>query len=165
MLLVGFKYYLSTKCLLTNGSMKNGKSALKLQWNNRLKITVRHLSHFAQPVKWLWQQKSIYYDRMRIVDYVKISWRLSDKTKRVVSVKSVHTMQFLHQIISHFISFGRHTVCSIFHVTWTTFTFNTNQLEMVLAYVMWLWLIALLMCTLKWLSSIEIQCHKGLILI
>ena len=28
-------------------------------------------------------------------------------------------------------------------------------------YVMWLWLIALLMCTLKWLSSIEIQCHKG----
>ena len=31
MLLVGFEYHLSVKCLLTNGSMKNRKSALKLQ--------------------------------------------------------------------------------------------------------------------------------------
>ena len=50
---------------------------------------------------------------------------------------------------------------SMFHVSWITFKFNRNQLETVLAYVMWLWLIALLMCTLKWLSSIEIPCHKG----
>ena len=49
----------------------------------------------------------------------------------------------------------------MFHVTWTTFKFNRNQLGMVSAYVMWLWLIALLMCTLKWLSNIEIRCHKG----
>ena len=48
----------------------------------------------------------------------------------------------------------------MFHVTWTTFKFNRNQLGTVLAYVMWLRLIALLMCTLKWLSSIEIQYHK-----
>ena len=49
------------------------------------------------------------------------------------------------------------------HVTWTTFKFkfNKNELGMVSAYAMWLWLIALLMCTFKWLSSIEIQCHKG----
>ena len=50
----------------------------------------------------------------------------------------------------------------IFHVSWTSFKFNRNQLGTVSAYVMWLWLIALLMCTLKWLSSIEIHCHKGL---
>ena len=52
-------------------------------------------------------------------------------------------------------------IYSMFHVTWTTFKFNRNQLGTVLAYVMWLWLIALLMCTLKWLSSTEVQCHKG----
>ena len=38
MLLVGFKYYLSVKCKLTNGSMENGKSALKLQWHDRLRL-------------------------------------------------------------------------------------------------------------------------------
>ena len=48
----------------------------------------------------------------------------------------------------------------MFHVTWTTFKFKRNQLGTVLAYVMWLWLTARLMCTLKWLWSIEIQCHK-----
>ena len=31
MLLVGLKYYLSAICMLTNDSMKNEKSALKLQ--------------------------------------------------------------------------------------------------------------------------------------
>ena len=51
--------------------------------------------------------------------------------------------------------------CSMFHVTWTTFKFNRKQLGTVSAYVMWLWLIALLMWTLKWLSSVEIQYHKG----
>ena len=49
---------------------------------------------------------------------------------------------------------------SMFHVTWTTFKFNRNQLRTVSAYVIWLWLIAFLMCTLKWLSSIEVQCRK-----
>ena len=49
----------------------------------------------------------------------------------------------------------------MFHATWTTFKFNRNQLGTVSAYAMWPWLIALLMWTLKWLSSIEIQCHKG----
>ena len=48
----------------------------------------------------------------------------------------------------------------MFHVTWTTFKFNRNRLGTVSAYVMWLWLIALLMCTLKWLSTTETQCHK-----
>ena len=67
------------------------------KWNKNIsrqkktaQITVRRLSHFVQPVKWLWQQKSIYYDCMCIVDYVRISKRLSDnicKTKGVVSVK------------------------------------------------------------------------------
>ena len=33
-----FKYYLSDKRMLTNGSMKNGKSALKLQRHNRLRL-------------------------------------------------------------------------------------------------------------------------------
>ena len=51
-------------------------------------------------------------------------------------------------------------IYSMFHVTWTTFKFNRNQMGTVSAYVMWVWLISLLMCTLKWLSSIEIQCHK-----
>ena len=46
MLLVGFKYHLSDKCLLTNGLMKNGESAVTQQ----IQITVRHLSHFAKPV-------------------------------------------------------------------------------------------------------------------
>ena len=49
----------------------------------------------------------------------------------------------------------------MFHVTWATFKFNRNQLGTVSGYVMWLWLIGLLMCTVKRLSSIEIQCDKG----
>ena len=51
-------------------------------------------------------------------------------------------------------------VC-MFHATWTTSKFSRIRLGTVSAYVMWLWLIALLMCALKWLSSTEIQCHKG----
>ena len=50
---------------------------------------------------------------------------------------------------------------SMFHVTWTTFKFNRNQLGTVSAYVVWLWLIAILTRTLKWLSTIEIHCHNG----
>ena len=40
---------------------------------------------------------------------------------------------------------------------------NSTGIDMgtVSAYVMWLWLSTLLMCTLKWLSCIEIQSHKG----
>ena len=69
----------------------------------QIQITVRRLSHFAQPVKWLWQQKSIYYYYMCIVDYVmiRISKRLSDnirKTELFLS-RSVHTIQFLRAII------------------------------------------------------------------
>ena len=66
------------------------KVCTQITVRQQTQITVKHLSHFAQPVKGLWQQKSIYYDCMCIVDYVRISKRLSDnirKTKRVVSVK------------------------------------------------------------------------------
>ena len=38
---------------------------------------------------------------------------------------------------------------SMFHVTWITFKFNRNKLGTVSAYVMRLWLVALLMCTLE----------------
>ena len=55
----------------------------------------------------------------------------------------------------------RNMFYSMFHVPWTTFKFSGNQLRTVSAYVMWLWLITLLMRTIKWLSSIKIQCHKG----
>ena len=64
--------------------------------------------------------------------------------------------------IEHLQLFKYFFAYSMFHVTWTTFKFNRNQLGTVSAYLMWIWLIALLMCTLKWLSSIEIQRHtKG----
>ena len=51
-------------------------------------------------------------------------------------------------------------IYSMFYVIWATFIFNTDWLGTVSAYVMWLWLISLFMCTIKWLSSIEIQCNK-----
>ena len=41
----------------------------------------------------------------------------------------------------------------MFHVTWTTFKLKKDQLGTVSAYVMWLWLIALLMCTLNSIRS------------
>ena len=54
-------------------------------------ITVRHLSHFTEPVKWLWQQQSIYYYYMSIVDYVmiRISKRLSDNIHKTESFASL----------------------------------------------------------------------------
>ena len=53
-------------------------------------------------------------------------------------------------------------IYSMFNVIWTTFKFNRNRLGTVSAYVIWLWIISPLLCTFKWLSSIEMQCHKGL---
>ena len=68
---------------------------------------------FAQPVKWLWQQKSIYRDCIYIVDYAMISKRLSDnirKTTRDVSVKiSSHDASFTS---NHF----------KFHFLWRTYS-------------------------------------------
>ena len=49
------------------------KVCTQITVTQQTQITVRHLLHLAQPVKWLWQQKSIYYDCMCIVDYVTIS--------------------------------------------------------------------------------------------
>ena len=52
----------------------------------------------------------------------------------------------IHRLLYWFESF---VVYGMFQVTWTTFKFNRKQLGTVSAYGMWLWLIALLMCTLK----------------
>ena len=83
-------------------------------------ITVRHLSHFPQPVKWLWQQKTIYYYYMCIVDYVmiRISKRLSDnihKTERVVSVKISSNNQ--SSTSNHF----------KFHFVWKTYSLVSDD--------------------------------------
>ena len=51
-------------------------------------------------------------------------------------------------------------IYSMFHVTWTTFSFNRTHLGMVSSYIMWLWQFNLLMPTLEWLHSIETQCRK-----
>ena len=89
------------------------KVCTQITVTQQTEITVIHLSHFAEPVKCLWQQKSICYDCICIVDYVKISKRLSDnirKTKIVASVKiSSHDASFTSSHLN-FISFGRHTI-------------------------------------------------------
>ena len=55
---------------------------------------------------------------------------------------------------------NRGDIYSIFHVIWATFSFNRIHLGIVSPYITWLWLITLLMCTLIWLYSIDIQCHE-----
>ena len=39
---------------------------------------------------------------------------------------------------------------NMFHVAWTIFSFSRIHLGTVSHYITWLWLITLLMCTLKW---------------
>ena len=92
-LLAGFEYYLSARKTVNKWLYERMESLHSyITVTQQTQIKVRDLSHFAQPVKWLWQQESIYYYFMCIVDYVMIrmSKRLSDnihKTERVVSVK------------------------------------------------------------------------------
>ena len=118
-LVVGFEYYMSARKTVNKWLYEEWKVCTHiLQWHNpgtqQTQITVRHLSHFAQPVKWLWQQKSIYYYYMCIVDYVmiRIPKRLSDNIHKteLFLLRSVHTIQFLHPLILNSIFFGKHAV-------------------------------------------------------
>ena len=104
--------------LLTNSSMKNGKSALIYYTvTQQTQITVRHLFHFAQPVKWLWQQKSIYYYYMCIVHYVMIRIQKDCQTifirlKELFLSRPVQTIQVLHPSILN----------SILNFLWKTYS-------------------------------------------